>query len=69
MSSRDKELKESFMELFSQKLRDAAPSYFSKKRDPVVGDMSFSDEELEEIELEVKNILLTGVEENENSED
>ena len=68
MSTRDKELKESFLELFSQKLRESAPSYFTRKRDPFVGDMNFSEQELEEIESELKNILFASVDQNENSE-
>jgi hypothetical protein len=66
MSNRDKELKQAFLELFSIKLRETSPTYFAKKRDPLVEDMSFSEEELQELELNVKNALIKGREENQN---
>lgn len=69
MSTRDKELKQSFIELFSNKLRETAPTYFSRKRDQVVEGMSFSEEELEEIESELREILFAKGEDHEHSED
>ena len=69
MSNRDTELKETFLKLFSIKLREIAPGYFDRRKiDPLVGNISFSDEDLEEIESDLKHILLRG-ERNEPSED
>lgn len=69
MSSRDKELKNSFMELFSKKLRETAPTYFSRKRDQVVEGMFFSEDELAEIESDLQDILFAKGEDHEHSED
>lgn len=68
MSNRDKELKESFISLFSNKIHEAAPNYFSRKKDPMVEDMSFSDDEIKEIELEVRNVLFKGENEIDSAE-
>ena len=68
MSTRDKELKESFMKLFQSKLHESAPTYFDRKKDPMVEDMSFSEDELLEIESELKSALLKGVLNNDSSE-
>ena len=68
MSTRDKELKESFMKLFQSNLHESEPTYFDRKKDPMVEDMSFSEDELLEIESELKSALLKGVLNNDSSE-
>lgn len=68
MSNRDKELKESFMSLFSAKLIETSTTFFTRKRDPLVGDMSFSDDEIKEIELEVRNVLFEGKNKDDSAE-
>ncbi len=68
MSNRDKELKESFISLFNTKLHETASTYFDRKKDPMVEDMTFSDEELTEIELEVRKALYTGEHEDDSTE-
>jgi len=68
MSTRDNSLKKEFLKLFSTKLRETAPAYFDRKRDPLVESMEFSDEELQEIEEDLKKILLSEVNSDENPE-
>lgn len=69
MSTRDKDLKQAFLKLFSEKLREISPGYFTRRKiDESLGNLDFSEEDLTSLEEELRNVLLTGGTETEDSE-
>lgn len=69
MSTRDNDLKQAFLRLFSEKLREIAPGYFTRRKvDESIGKLEFTEEDLTSLEKELQTALLTGGKETENSE-
>lgn len=69
MSTRDNDLKQAFLKLFSEKLREIAPGYFTRRKiGESMGKLEFTEEDLTSLEKELQSALFTGGKETENSE-